>query len=163
MSVLLPVHRSGMVVAYALVDDEESHLAKYLWRWHGAGYASRSEPSGGTVLLHREIMGLTAGDGLEVDHRNRDKLDCRRSNLRIVTHAENQQNFPPGGNVTWRCQPTSSSVRGVSWDGRRGKWKATVTVGGKTHHLGRFDTEEEAARRAAAFRAEHMPYAADAA
>ena len=163
MSVRLPVHRGGVVVAYARVDDEDRHLAQHLWRWHGAGYASRAEPGLGTVLLHREIMGLTPGDGLEVDHRNRDKLDCRRSNLRVVTHAENQQNFRPSGNVTWCRRPTSSSVRGVSWDGRRGKWKATVTVGGKTYHLGRFDTEAQAARCAAAFRAEHMPYAADAA
>ncbi len=42
------------------------------------------------VSLHRFLM--NPPNGMEVDHINRDTLDNRRSNLRIVTHAENMKN-----------------------------------------------------------------------
>src|SRR6185295_15306470 len=45
-----------------------------------------------TLYLHREIMGLQRGDGLEVDHVDGDCLNNQRGNLRVVTHAQNQQN-----------------------------------------------------------------------
>lgn len=38
----------------------------------------------------------------------------------------------------------TSRRRGVSWDKRRNKWRATLTVSGQQHHLGHFVTEEEA-------------------
>ena len=47
-----------------------------------------------THYLHREVLGLTPGDGLETDHRNGDRLDNRRSNLRVATRAQNAQNVP---------------------------------------------------------------------
>lgn len=162
MTTRIPVYLRGEVVEHAIADEADAALAEHRWTLIGAGYAAR-RAEGKTILLHREIMGLEVGDDREVDHVNRAKLDCRRSNLRVVTHAENRQNNAPDGNATWRGQPTSSALRGVSYDKRRRKWKATVTVGGTTHHLGRFATAEEAHARAVEFRAAHMPYAADAA
>lgn len=38
-----------------------------------------------------------------------------------------------------------------------------VIVAGKTHRLGNFESEDEAARVAAAWRAEHMPFSSEAA
>ncbi len=157
--VKLPLFRGDVVVGHAVVDAQDAHLAAYRWRLHPNGYVQRSAGRS-TLLLHREVCGLDPGDGREADHINRVKHDCRRSNLRVVTRAQNQQNFDPAGNTTWRGDATSSSFRGVSYDSRRAKWKATVTVAGTTHHLGRFATEAEAAAAATAFRAEHMPYAA---
>ncbi len=127
LAVRIPVHRGGVAVAYALVDPTDAHLADRRWRAHPKGYVQGD----GSTLLHREVLGLIKGDGIEVDHINRDKLDCRRSNLRILTHAQNRQNNDPSGNQTWRGGGTSSRHRGVSWDKRRGKWKASVTVGGR--------------------------------
>lgn len=142
--------RDGSIRAYALVDDADLEWAAWLWRLTSSGYARRCE-GGRYLYLHRELLGLSPGDGLEGDHRNGDRLDNRRSNLRAVTRAQNSQNI--------RRAPASSSHRGVSWNKAKGRWRAYVRLGGKLHHLGYFASEEDAAAGAAASRAEHMPYA----
>lgn len=142
----------GAIRAYAIVDEADAGQAAHRWSWHGAGYAIRFVVSEGEqrgLLLHREILGLGAYDGRQTDHRNGDRLDCRRANLRIATHAENGQNVPPRGG--------SSRHRGVCW--HAGRWRAYATLNGKQHSLGRFDCEDEAAAAARAFRSAHMPFA----
>lgn len=44
----------------------------------------------GTISLHRWVMGNPIG--LQIDHINRNTLDNRKSNLRIVTCQENSRN-----------------------------------------------------------------------
>lgn len=102
--------------------------------------------------MHRLLMGLAKGDPRTVDHINRDRLDNRRSNLRVVLSHENYQNVAsrPG---------STSAFRGVSWDKAKGKWRADVTLNGKNHYLGAFAVEELAAEVAASFRLAHMPFA----
>jgi hypothetical protein len=78
-----------------------------------------------------------------VDHRNRNRLDNRRGNLRVVTHAENMMNV--GAN-----KGSTSRYRGVSWNKRRSKWIASF----RGRHLGCFDSEGDAARCAARARNE---------
>ena len=80
----------------------------------------------------------------ELDHINRDKLDNRISNLRIVTRSENLQNTDIRKNNT-------SGTKGVWLNKIRQKWVASVTINNKYKHLGHFDTIEEAiaVRRAA--------------
>jgi hypothetical protein len=74
------------------------------------------------------------------------------NHLRPATPAQNAQNLG-----------ARNRYRGVTFDRGTGRWRATVHIGGVTHRLGRFDTEEQAAAAASAYRAEHMPYSADAA
>lgn len=45
-----------------------------------------------------------------------------------------------------RSSNNTSGVKGVSLDKRAGKWKAYIRIARKHHHLGRFDTLEEAAQ-----------------
>ena len=94
-----------------------------------------------TVEFHKLI--LSAPDGLEIDHVNRNGLDNRRSNLRIVSHKENQNNLP-------KQRGSSSKYYGVYFYKERGTWlaqaKTNRTKSGITT-LGHFATEEEAARR----------------
>lgn len=143
--------RLGVVVAHALVDgsDADRVMAR---RWHrtARGYVGHCAGE----LLHRFVMGLAPGDGRYVDHINHDRLDNRRSNLRVVSNAENMQNRSPRRLGT-------SRHRGVCYCKQTGRWKAQAMLNGQGHFLGRYATEEEAARVATAFRVEHMPCAED--
>jgi hypothetical protein len=102
--------------------------------------------------MHRFLMGLDFGDRREVDHINGDKLDNRRANLRVVTHAQNGQNV--------RISiPRTSSYRGVYWITARGRWAAKAKLNGQDVWIGLFDDEREAALAAEAYRRSHMPFA----
>lgn len=100
--------------------------------WIGKGKAPKC------ILLHRFI--LNAPPGKMVMHRNGIGLDCSRDNLRFGNHREN-------GASHRRKQGRTSRFRGVSRNIGRGKpWQAFITTANETKYLGRFDTEEEAAR-----------------
>jgi hypothetical protein len=134
-------------------DDDAHHVTPYRWSLT-EGYALRRDAQGRSVLLHRQLLDLEPGDPRQGDHVNGDRLNNSRSNLRITTRSGNQQNRHYGYG--------SSQYRGVSWDRTRDKWMAGAVVGGKRQMLGRFESEEEAAAVAAAFRAEHMPMSPEA-
>ncbi len=90
------------------------------------------------VSLHTEIM--PPPKGLIVDHRNRDGLDNRRSNLRFATHSQNRCN-------TNRSKAgCSSQYRGVYWNKQKKHWRANLQFEGKWIWLGAFDSEIDAAR-----------------
>lgn len=151
----IPLHdRSGGVLALVVIDDDDRRLAKWSWHLSPQGYAARTEhgPFRRTVLMHREIMCLGDFDPLQVDHINRDKLDNRRANLRVVTIQQQRQNV--GAH-----RDSRSGRRGVSWHEARGKWRAEAQVDGRRAFLGYFDDVDEAAAAAAEWRAEHMPFA----
>jgi hypothetical protein len=135
------------------VDDDFAHLDRYRWHFSHDGYVRRSTPRvngvPGTQLLSREVLGLAKGDSRQADHISRDKLDNRRSNLRIVTGAQNVQNVPARGGA--------SPHRGV-WRRPSGRWVAQVRANGHCHTLGTFDTEDEAARVAMEGRQRLLPY-----
>lgn len=147
---MIPVYRRDEVVAHANVDpSDHAVIAAHKWVLHPQGYASR-HVGRGTVLMHRQVLGLAAGDG-EVDHINRDRLDNRRENLRVGSHADNMQNYPSFG--------ATSRFRGVCWLRGRERWQVTAKVRGRRVFLGYFTDELEAAKVAEAFRAEHLPFA----
>lgn len=150
--------------AVAIVDAADHEWAsRHRWSLTTEGYARRIVYLGGRhsngqrrkveLWLHREVLGLAPHDPREGDHENGDRLDCRRSNLRIATRALNGQNVPSRGG--------HSRYRGVSWHRRRGRWTAQVRLAGKLHHLGYFDCEREASAAAATFRRERMPFATE--
>lgn len=133
----------------ALVDEADFvRLGHLPWTWDGRYVRRRGDV--GTVYLHREILGLARGEAGRGDHFDGDHLNNRRSNLRVVTDQGNGEN-----KSGWRG--ASSAHRGVSWDKRKGSWRAQVTLRGVNHWLGNFEDEGEAARAASEFRAKHMP------
>lgn len=79
-----------------------------------------------------------------VDHGNRNPKDNRWENLRDVTQRINMQN-------TERHPNNTSGRKGVSWDTRRSKWVAHITLNYRFKFLGYFSDKEAAieARKAA--------------
>jgi hypothetical protein len=141
--------RDGSVSGQTVVDAEDfAVLDAYEWRLHTYGYAIRSAPGRRQVRMHRAIM--DAPKGVMVDHKDRDRLNNRRSNLRFATAAQN------GQNVGVRTD-SLTGARGVT-QGRNGRWQARATLNGEFCHIGMFDSLELAATAASSWRAEHMPF-----
>jgi len=125
----------------ALVDDSDyDQLRPWKWQLVGPGYAGRFDRHDGTsrlVYMHRLLM--DAQPGQHVDHINGDRLDNRRSNLRLVTNTQNQQNKRTPSHNT-------SGYKGVCWHKRVKKWHVRITVDGKRLHLGYTRDRETAAQ-----------------
>lgn len=85
--------------------------------------------------VHRFVMGLPAGK--VIDHINGNKLDNRRSNLRICRQRDNVLN-------SRRRTDNKSAIPGVYWATRRQKWAAQINVDGRMVALGRFVSKDEA-------------------
>lgn len=157
---LIPIWTiAGEVRAYVVVDSADLEwLSKWRWGLTKGGYAFRQVRFDGTrqrrILMHRELLGLATGDLRQGDHIDRDRLNNRRSNLRIVTKGQNGQNKSS-------YRGSSSRFRGVTLERRSGKWVAQVEVGGKAHYLGKFDDEEQAAEVARVERLRRLAYAVD--
>ena len=143
----------------ALVDDEDVLLVQE-HRWyanHIKGrrkvYAVRQERNADTgkissVLMHRVIMG--ARQGQEVDHIDHNGLNNLRSNLRVCTRSENQQN------ARKQIRDTTSKYKGVYSDKAHGKWAAGIGINNRNIFLGYFDSETDAARAYDAAALEHF-------
>lgn len=111
-------------------DDDLPKVLAVSTKWHLTknGYAVVNKGQK-TVFLHSII--LPTGD-LDCDHEHRNKLDCRKAELRKATRAQNARN-------TAGKQKRLSKFKGVTFAKDTGEWRAYI-------NLGRFKSEEEAAR-----------------
>jgi hypothetical protein len=132
----IPLRRRGVVVAHAIVDAADAHLAHWRWKLDSRGYAARTDGADRCrmLLMHRVVMGCERGDGFQVDHLDHNKLNNTRANLRVVTQAENQRN---------RLAANSTSKTGLRGVYRAGaKFKAEVCCEHGRFYLGCFETPE---------------------
>lgn len=141
-----------------IVDDELfEYLNQFKWYSSCRGYAYRySKEINGKQKkprIHREIMkdeiNNSVNKGLVVDHINKNKLDNRRINLRLVTQSINCLNRRKSKNNT-------SGYIGVSINRTKSKikkdgsytywtsWIATVGINHKQKRIGYFKTAKEA-------------------
>ena len=128
---------------FALIDDEDySEIAKYRWYFcKKTGDARRHDKDcdwrlSRKVLMHRQLT--NAKPGLVVDHINGNRLDNRRSNLRVCTQAENCINTKPRKN--------KSGYTGVYYTrvSKNKPWQARVQLNNKQYHFGFHRTRREA-------------------
>jgi len=126
----------------AVIDaDDYGLVMKFSDTWrlllHPNTYYARATYYRDTILMHRVIMNAddVTNQGLEVHHLDGNGLNNVRSNLRLVTHAENMRLRKGHKNNT-------SGHKGVNRS--RQKWKADISVNSRKIHLGVFNTFEEA-------------------
>ncbi len=137
-------------IEYKCLYDAEDHklISKYGWfksNNYIRGYARHKKQQ---IAMHRLIMGIVDNPNIEVDHINHNKLDNRKSNLRLCTRAENSRNVSPSGNT--------SKYLGVYRAILRKKINSTlyeyqyirarIYTNNKRLFLGSFNTEKEAAK-----------------
>lgn len=130
-----PIERNGDGVAviplgngvHTMVDDSDYYTLMTRRWWKSAyGYAA-----GRLGLMHRVLQ-----EGAIVDHRDGNRLNNQRANLRAVTASENSQNR--------RRVQNESGYLGVSRNGQ--SWQARIKCQRKTYFLGNFRLAEEAAK-----------------
>lgn len=141
-----------------IIDTEDLDRVKcYLNTWHifKTRKVPRPYPIGYTYVggtkqfkLYHLIMG-TPLQGYVVDHINHDTLDNRKSNLRIITRDQNQQNR------SGAAKHNSVGIRGVTIHKKSGKYRARI----KGKHLGLFENKEDAEKAVRTAIENHMPYA----
>lgn len=129
---------------FAIVDEADFHLVvPRVWGLNNTGYAANYATKDlygkrTSLLMHRLLLGLQPGDKRDVDHIDKNKLNNRRSNLRVCSRSENQRN-------TDVHTDNVSGYKGVTWDKRRNTFGAVVALHGKHHFAGSFSTAKEAA------------------
>lgn len=136
----------GIVQGTVLVDDEDfNEVSKFKWWLHGK-YAARSVKlsekhliSTRSVLMHRLLMNTPKG--MDTDHINGNKLDNRRSNLRVCNRAENKRNTP-------RHIDNQTGFKGVTTNkySKKNPFIAAITLNGKRIYIGCFANAEDAAK-----------------
>lgn len=112
-----------------LVDADDLESLSLLGKWYESdtGYAVMRKKIGEkkqTLRLHRIVMNCP--DGKVIDHLNGNKLDCRKSNLRICTQRGNARN--------------RHSTKGYCFDKSRGRWMVRY----RSKFYGRYDSLGEA-------------------
>lgn len=123
----------------AKVDDEDyEKLSSFNWRKTQRGYAIRDEMIGQGkyrgVFMHRQIINAKPDE--IVDHKNFDKLDNQKHNLRVCTKKQSNRH-------TRHHNDAKNKYKGVF--PRKGKWAAKINVDKRQIWLGTYSTEEEAA------------------
>ncbi len=119
--------KRGSEKVKTFIDDSDLViLRQHQWFLDSKGYAA-SRIDGNIIRLHRFLMNP---QNLYVDHINGNKLDNRRKNLRLATHAQNQWNTP--------------SHRGYHWSNKYQKWVVQIRVNGTRLNIGQYQTEDEA-------------------
>lgn len=153
---MVAVSGPGGKIQHALVSQEDfCTMNGVYWQIGTDGYArrraSKAERDNGSpvsIAMHRQVLGLHLVKGApgspEVDHINRNRLDNRRENLRVVNRTINSMNRAGTGKYSHVC--------GVSFFKPARLWRAYINLDRRRVELGYFKTEKEAieARHAAA-------------
>ena len=113
-----------------LIDAEDVDKVRQMtWRVNAEGYISHpNRPKKGNTLLHRMLAGVN-DPKVMVDHINRNRMDCRKSNLRIIT--------PFGNSCNHKLFETNKTgYTGVYYSRRSGRYEVKVGYNHKRIRLG---------------------------
>ena len=137
-STVLTLERLNGDTYECFIDSADYPLVKG-YRWHavlprgGGFYAATS--TGKDMFIHQLLLGIK-----DADHKDRNGLNNRRSNLRPATRQQQQANRKKD------AHGITSKFRGVSWHKETKKFRAAIVFRDKQKHLGLFLNEADAAR-----------------
>lgn len=127
------------------------------WLWtrthspEGYGiYTGRGKNESAHRVSYEFSSGLKIPSGMHIDHICRVRGCVRPEHLRLATPAENSQNLSLASNST-------TGVRGVTRT-KNGKFQAQAQKDKEYKYLGVYDTLEEAAMAATAYREQMFPF-----
>lgn len=124
-------YTSNTNVKFYIDKDDYDKIKKRCWLEDRKGYIyTRMDDK--LIKLHRYIMGVTDRN-IQVDHKDRNKKDNRKSNLRTCINAENECNRDTPKN-------NKSGFRGVFFNKDKDKWQVKV----RNKFLGYFNSYDEA-------------------
>ncbi len=118
--------KEGNEIGFTLIDLEDFDKVKDYKIGIATGGYARISIDGNKMLLHNYLV-----DYDMVDHINRNKLDNRKSNLRLTDKSKNAENIDRGLYVGITKVPS-------------GNYQASITVNYKSIYLGTFNTKDEA-------------------
>lgn len=117
--------------------DDIDKCIKYRWCISQNRGASRSE-RGKLIQIHRLIMDcIELKENEFIDHKNRNKLDNRKENLRFVNNQQNSFNSSVNKNNT-------SGLIGVRFDKQRNKWSSELMLDNCWKLKKRYTTKQHA-------------------
>jgi hypothetical protein len=115
-------------VLYLLDTEDIENAQRYTWTVNNGYIATHDyENNFRKLSLHRLVTNCP--DGKDVDHINHDKLDNRKSNLRICSRSENCMNKRIQNNNTHDCP-------GLVWRERDRVWEVYIAIDGKYKYIG---------------------------
>lgn len=128
-------NKDGVIIKYTIVDEEDyGNVSKYTWCFGGnyvKGYVDKKP-----IYLHHFVLNKPSEQNV-IDHKNGNKLDNRKCNLRETNKSFNSHNKSKNLNID-----ASSKYKGVSLGKCNNKFRAKSS--GKC--LGYYNIEEDAAK-----------------
>ena len=120
-----------------IVDDEDfEELNKIKWYLSSSGYATNKTRN--LIRMHRLVINTPIG--MFTDHKNRNRLDNRKENLRICTKSQNGMNAKHRKKIN-----DSIQLKGVyRMNSSKHPFYARIKLNKKDFYLGSFSSEKEA-------------------
>ena len=128
-----------------LVDDEDYERLVAMGKWSFNGkYAviiknitlPNRKRTTNSIYMHKVLLNVD----FEIDHKDLNKLNNQKYNLRVATRSQNARN-------QGLTAANKSGYKGVCWNKSQNKWMAKIRVGGKNQKfIGHFTCPIEAAK-----------------
>lgn len=153
--------RNGDVLETFVDTEDLEKIQKHPYKWGPkfskntqTHYVNARHSKNKRLFLHRFI--LKTPEGYFTDHIDGNTLNNRKSNLRVCTIAENNQNKKAA------YSNSKSGIRGVSFHKQTRKWQADLQMNGKTKYIGLYNSLKDAEIAIKKARALLMPFSQEA-